>query len=1173
MIYKPMFSKRAILDLRGLVLHSYYGGTPVDTVLDSTGKRIPTAGHAVRFFTENYLTSILHAFAPVQIIAVLEGGNGKARRQAFYPSYKSKESSIDPVMKEQQNKSMDLIQRLLMGLGALLVKTTGVEADDTIAFLVRRLASYTRIYTVDKDLQQLHSAQCGIYLKNQYTTVFEGHDLAETGGWVVALHKSIVGDSSDGYVGVKGMGPSAWKKLVDAFGMDGMEDLLGVVKSQDWDTLQAAVRESGSPELQKLLTAREEWHTSYKLAILHDEWCELSHHDKITRPQWIKRLPSLERVKAVLEPLGLMRLVDTCGIAQYMPTMTLVEDQQQEPIQLLLSDKATPFVAFDWESFDSLKHAPYREARSRYVDVKSQVLTGGSFCWGSNLQHSIYVPVDHRDTKNWESGVLAEIMGALEEKQMPTVAHNAKFEQTLLITNFGYEFPVMQLPADTSILASHVNENEEAGLKLLSKAYLNYTQASYSDVVPDGKDMRDVSGAQVLNYGADDSFVTAHLCVLFRTILECEGTDEFAVTVEPYFDLPMIESFLKGIPINYEKLSELEKADKLLLKNTEANMRQLLKDHCSEFNEQGFATLWPEVKDFQTATLKSKGKEAEEIVDKLEELKKALAEKCKYVHIEPPATVITRAALSEIAKAVGFTAIRSLKKNWIADYYRGMLQQLEEFKAQDPSITLTEDQHSFLYYLEAASGYLEMASVLSAENLALIEDENVSLFRDWISDFYVNNPALWNGDELNVGSSQQMAEVLYGKMGLPILIRNLDKNEDSVRSQYDLEGAPSTNEIALRTLLVELPEDGWQHQVLQDILVTRGARTRFSLYYKPYPLWQHPNDGCIHPSTRNCGTVTRRPSGSAPNIYQVSKKDGGQLRSVFLPQPNDIEPEVIVSIDFVQQELVIMAGVSGDKNLRACYEGNNRKDVHSQTGAAIMNMANKRSGKPTITYEEFEAARADPNSKLHSVAEKMRKKYAKTTNFLLSYGGSAVGLARKIIVSKPMAEEFLDAFHGTYPKVREFQDRAIADAKKYGYVKTAYGNRKHCDGIFDKNKGKASAWERQAINMEIQGCAADILKYVIKMMVLKDVFSQTGATLYAPVYDELVSSVPRSKVFEYCQLAADAMEITIPNINITLSTSVSIGRNWGEQHEIGTRPTEEIISQTLETLFKIKEAA
>ncbi len=270
----------------------------------------------------------------------------------------------------------------------------------------------------------------------------------------------------------------------------------------------------------------------------------------------------------------------------------------------------------------------------------------------------------------------------------------------------------------------------------------------------------------------------------------------------------------------------------------------------------------------------------------------------------------------------------------------------------------------------------------------------------------------------------------------------------------------------------------------------------------------------------------------------------------YIPRVTE-EPQLVVSIDFVQQELAILAGLSGDENLLSCYVGDNKRDVHARTGVEIMNMMQgRRENYRIVNYDEFAAILADKNHEWHKEANKVRKKYAKTTNFLLVYGGSAAGLSRKVIVPLAMAETFVTAFHKAYPRVEKFQEKVIQFGRKYGYVLTAFGNRKHCVGIRSKNKREAASWERQAINAPIQSTAADVLKLVLRKIVMTRLCEETGATLYAPVYDELVASVPVSKVIEFIERLSKIMQMAIPRTPVVLDTSASFGLNWGDQIEL-----------------------
>lgn len=1160
-----MRDPRVLLDLRGLVLHAYYAGKSIDTVPDGEGKRVTSAAGAVEKFISMYLNPLLLQHQPINIIGVLEGAFANTRRRKLYPEYKKRDEqdAANPVVVEQKKLAFEAVQKLLLGIGAILVKTPYCEADDTIAYLCQRMLGPKLIYTVDNDLLALHCADNIFLVSGEIKTEYKGIDLE--GGAppsLVTLYKSIVGDSSDGYVGVKGFGEKSWPKLIETYGIEGLMELEACVRTANYQPILDSLSESPDPLLQKLYDQREQWRLCYYLAMLHPEWCEESFADKLVRPQWAKRVPTADRVLKVLQPLGLeshMPFFKKFCILSWLIDQPKWEQTKKD--QLYAAMNASMVNAMDWESFDNLKHQPYQEAKKGgYVDVLSQRLTGGSFCFGPNLQYCFYVSVRHRDTKNCSPDVLKEIL--VNTRKTQKVAHNAKFEMTVAKTNFDFEFDDNLLPHDTGILASYVDENGDQGLKQLSKSWLNYEQTNYSDVVPEKGDMRDVSGTEVLQYGCDDSIVCAHMWVLWRTIMEVEQTWRFYEANEPFFDQALLEPFLKGIPIDYARLAELEREDDELFDKTDAELRALLVEHCSSFNKEGFDIIWPEIEQYKRVEMQSKGKSDEDIALKIEELRERTQEACQYVPFGPPKVALTKQAVSDAARSVGLPAIRSLKPVKITDYTFAIHEQMRTMQEDDDEAAFTEEQGVFLTLLEQAAPQLELASK-HPQAIDQPEFVDAKVLKQYIEGIFALDKNLWVGDELNIGSSLQMAHMFYGKMGLPIKIRNFSKDDTDLRSQFDLEGAPSTNEIAIRTWMVELDKEDWRYKVLDKVLTIRAIRTRRQLYYKPYPLWKSPIDGKIHPGIRNCGTITRRPSGSSPNVFQVSKvKDEGRMRGTFLPQGPD---ELVVSIDFVQQELVILAALSKDPALLACYVGNNKRDVHTTTAAAIINMTGEAGRK--VTYDEVAKALKDENDPLHKLAVKTRKKYAKTTNFLVVYGGSAAGLSRKIIVPHDLGEAFINAFYESYPLVLKFQEKTIAYAKRHGFVVGPFGTRKHCDGINDKNKAVASAWERQAINFPIQGGAAEILKVVMREIVLQKIAKRFGATIYAPVYDEIVASVPIKHVYDYLEAMANIMEIEIPGTSVRLATSVSIGRNWGEQDELGERPSRETVEEAIQHII------
>lgn len=1148
---------RALFDLRGLVWHAYYSGDPLDFVVDEAGVKHPKAVHGLDQFIRQHLKPVLETFQPINIIAVEEGAFGNSRRRAWLSQYKERKSQDEgnEVVKIEKEKLTAHVRKLLLALGCSIVKTAYAEADDTIAYLCERLQGGKVVYTVDNDLLQLiqPDKNIAVVVKGHYRTEYVQTDVPAMpllSHNPVCMYKSLVGDTSDNYGGVRGFGKKAWCGIVERYGYDGIAELEQIVAADDYEKLVAVIQETGDKTLQKVYESRNEWANSYKLAKLHPEWCEASYGDKVVRPKWEKRVPTLDRLRDALDPLGL------CGYVEDFRHYTVQQWLMDAPrlarakrVELLKTMRESPFVPFDYESYDSLQHAPYQRAKRSggYVDVLSQKITGCSFAFGENLQFSFYMPVKHRDTYNCNLDDLKQMLDSLDGCDL--VAHNSMFEQTLSKTNMDMDFPRM---LDTLVMSSYVDENMRHGLKMLSKHYLNYDQTTYREIVPEGKDMRDISGAEVMAYGCDDSIVCAHLAVLFKLIMECEQTWAFFYQNEPYFEKAMLPGFIKGIPLDWERLAQLHDEDNALYEKTDAKLRALLTEHCSEINMDGFMRLWPEIEAFERKKMEAKEKSEESILESLEAKKAAFLCVCKYTPNEPPFAKADRKTVGIVAKALNLPGIRSLKEEWIETYYAGIQRQLAAGEA-----TASAEQIQFIDSLYSA--------VIKGT------EEAITHLEAWMTAFIGHEKTLWLGDQLSARSPKQMAELFYGKMGLPILVRNVSKDGKSARDLFELEGAPSTNENAVRTWMTELPTDDWQYQILDAVLALRGINTRISLYYNPYPLWRSPVDGRIHPQIKNCGTVTRRPSGTSPNVLQVSKtKDEGHTRGVFLPQSVDqegSEQELIVSIDFVQQELVIMAGESDDTNLRACYSGPmaTRRDVHTSTGVTIYNLRNK--DKPAVDYTRFaqmiEKHEGEEVADLTKRPAVIRKVYAKRTNFLASYGGGALGLARKLIVPKEVAEQFLDGFFAAYPKVKDYQDRCSAQAKRYGFSTSCFKTRRHLSRIHDLNKFFSKSAERQAGNFPIQGGAADVLKIVMRKLVKEDVMHLTGATLLAPIYDELVLSCPVSTIYKLVDLLANIMEMELPGLGIKLDTSVSIGKNWGEQIELGSRPTEVAVNKCI----------
>ena len=185
------------------------------------------------------------------------------------------------------------------------------------------------------------------------------------------------------------------------------------------------------------------------------------------------------------------------------------------------------------------------------------------------------------------------------------------------------------------------------------------------------------------------------------------------------------------------------------------------------------------------------------------------------------------------------------------------------------------------------------------------------------------------------------------------------------------------------------------------------------------------------------------------------------------------------------------------------------------------------------------------------------REIAKVVNFLIIYGGQATTLAMGLGIPEAFAEELMRMVFATYQRLAPWQEETILYGRQHGYVKTAYGNLKHLTSdIRSKNGSLRSRQERQAVNQTVQGCAADILKEVLTTSYDTNLWAETDSVMIAPVYDEIVSSVPIPNVFEYCERMQAAMNVTPPGHIIPMMAEVSVGPNWGAVEELGDNPSE-----------------
>ncbi|CAB1128635.1 DNA polymerase I [Candidatus Hydrogenisulfobacillus filiaventi] len=355
------------------------------------------------------------------------------------------------------------------------------------------------------------------------------------------------------------------------------------------------------------------------------------------------------------------------------------------------------------------------------------------------------------------------------------------------------------------------------------------------------------------------------------------------------------------------------------------------------------------------------------------------------------------------------------------------------------------------------------------------------------------------GTEFNINSPQQLADVLFSKLGLPSGKRT--KTGFSTDAETLEQLAPA-------------------HPVVAEILTFRQlVKLRGTYVDGLLPLIDA--EGRVHTTFHQTGTATGRLSSSDPNLQNIPVRLplGRQLRSVFLPSPG----RVLLSADYSQIELRMLAHLSGDPGLIEAFRSG--EDFHRRTAAEIFGL--------------------DPAA----VDETWRSR-AKAVNFGIVYGISDFGLARDTGVSREEARDYIERYFARYPRLKAYLEELKEQARTRGYSTTILGRRRPLRDIHSQNRMRRQYAERMAMNSVIQGSAADLIK--VAMVRLAEAFRERGlkAELVLQVHDELIWDTPLEEVPAVAELAAVHMTSALP-LAVPLQVDLKAGDNWEAMHPIG----------------------
>ena len=355
------------------------------------------------------------------------------------------------------------------------------------------------------------------------------------------------------------------------------------------------------------------------------------------------------------------------------------------------------------------------------------------------------------------------------------------------------------------------------------------------------------------------------------------------------------------------------------------------------------------------------------------------------------------------------------------------------------------------------------------------------------------------GHEFNIASPKQVGEVLFGEMKI------VEKPKKTKTGQY------VTSEEVLQQLRTKSP-------IVSKILQHRGLKKLLGTYVDALPKLINPRTGHIHTSFNQAVTATGRLSSSDPNLQNIPVRgeDGKEIRRCFIPEPGCL----FFSADYSQIELRVMAHLSGDENMTEAFrEGH---DIHAATAARI--------------YKE----------PIDSVSRDQRTK-AKRANFGIIYGITVFGLAERLEISRDEARQLIDGYFDTFPRVRDYMERAKETAREHGYAETFFHRRRYLPDITSHNATVRNFAERNAINAPIQGSAADIIK--IAMVRIHRRFAEEGirSKMILQVHDELNFSVLPEEKERVERIVLEEMQHAYP-LSVPLVADSGWGANWLEAH-------------------------
>ncbi|PRX32639.1 DNA polymerase I [Orenia metallireducens] len=417
------------------------------------------------------------------------------------------------------------------------------------------------------------------------------------------------------------------------------------------------------------------------------------------------------------------------------------------------------------------------------------------------------------------------------------------------------------------------------------------------------------------------------------------------------------------------------------------------------------------------------------------------------------------------------------------------------FDLEEELITKLEENDLLRLYQEVELPLLNVLAELELNGIKVskegLEELNVK-FKEKIANIEEQIYEL-AGETFNINSPKQLGVILFENLGLPVIKKTKTGYSTSASVLEKLEG---------------------KHEIIPLISQYRTYTKLQSTYVEPLEEYINEETGRIHTTFNQRVTATGRLSSADPNLQNIPirSEEGREIRDVFVAE----EGKKLVAADYSQIELRVLAHISDDEGLKEAYQ--HGLDIHTKTASEIFDIP------------------------LEEVTSNERRK-AKAVNFGIAYGISDWGLAKRLNIGNKEAQEFIELYFSRYPKVKEYMDNTIKQAKEEGYVTTVFNRKRYLSDINSKNYHKREFAKRMAINTPIQGSAADIMKIatIDVANALKE--EKLNAKVLLQVHDELVLEVPEDELEMVQKLVKEKMEEAV-QLDVKLEVDVKVGDSW-----------------------------